>query len=376
MGARARRSRERRPRARGPRDPATSSISPTTRLLPPGRRTAHEHRRGHLRRASPGRATRSRDLEQTIALGPRGRRAHGCRSDVRRHPPVRAVDAAAGHRQGALRHAHRPHAVVGPADADLGRAHARRASRTGARCCRSSTACSPTTRTCRRCPPPARSGPARRPATPPAGPCSSSSCRPRACRPVRRLGGVRVDGRGPDAHRRDRPLRRDPLGHAPVARSGAPSRPAPATGCRPRSRSALSPRWCSASSRSCRTSSTAARTCPPCSPGTCGRTSGAPPATAWRRSSSRTRRVTSGWSRDDTRDLIARLDPIAERLGCADELHDLEVILDRGASYERQLAVSAAERRQHEGGRRRPGRRAPRRPPAEFTSVGPPSLVE
>ncbi|THG31741.1 glutamate--cysteine ligase [Naasia lichenicola] len=45
--------------------------------------------------------------------------------------------------------------------------------------------------------------------------------------------------------------------------------------------------------------------------------------------------------RDDTRELIARLDPIADRLGCADELHDLEVILDRGASYERQLAVSA-----------------------------------
>ena len=46
--------------------------------------------------------------------------------------------------------------------------------------------------------------------------------------------------------------------------------------------------------------------------------------------------------RDDTRDLIARLDPIAERLGCAEELHGLDVILDRGASYERQLAVSAA----------------------------------
>ncbi|MCU1438103.1 MAG: glutamate--cysteine ligase [Naasia sp.] len=44
---------------------------------------------------------------------------------------------------------------------------------------------------------------------------------------------------------------------------------------------------------------------------------------------------------EDTRDLIARLDPIAERLGCANELHEIEVILDRGASYERQLSTAA-----------------------------------
>jgi carboxylate-amine ligase len=45
---------------------------------------------------------------------------------------------------------------------------------------------------------------------------------------------------------------------------------------------------------------------------------------------------------EDTHDLIARLDPIAERLGCAAELHDLERIIDVGASYERQ-SVAAAE---------------------------------
>ncbi|BDZ46350.1 glutamate--cysteine ligase [Naasia aerilata] len=45
--------------------------------------------------------------------------------------------------------------------------------------------------------------------------------------------------------------------------------------------------------------------------------------------------------RDDTRDLITRLEPVAERLGCLDELHELDVILDRGASYERQLTTSA-----------------------------------
>lgn len=44
---------------------------------------------------------------------------------------------------------------------------------------------------------------------------------------------------------------------------------------------------------------------------------------------------------DDLRDLIGRLDPVAERLGCSDELHDLLRIIDRGASYERQLATSA-----------------------------------
>jgi carboxylate-amine ligase len=44
---------------------------------------------------------------------------------------------------------------------------------------------------------------------------------------------------------------------------------------------------------------------------------------------------------DDTRDLITRLEPVAERLGCLDELHELDVILDRGASYERQLRVAA-----------------------------------
>ncbi|MGN6742638.1 MAG: glutamate--cysteine ligase [Amnibacterium sp.] len=44
---------------------------------------------------------------------------------------------------------------------------------------------------------------------------------------------------------------------------------------------------------------------------------------------------------DDTRDLAARLEPVADRLGCLQELHDLERILDTGASYERQ-AIAAA----------------------------------
>ncbi len=45
--------------------------------------------------------------------------------------------------------------------------------------------------------------------------------------------------------------------------------------------------------------------------------------------------------RDDLADLIVTLEPIAERLGCLAELHDLTVILERGASYQRQLAVAA-----------------------------------
>ncbi len=45
---------------------------------------------------------------------------------------------------------------------------------------------------------------------------------------------------------------------------------------------------------------------------------------------------------EDTRDLVTRLEPVADRLGCLTELHDLERIIETGASYERQ-AVAAAE---------------------------------
>jgi carboxylate-amine ligase len=45
---------------------------------------------------------------------------------------------------------------------------------------------------------------------------------------------------------------------------------------------------------------------------------------------------------DDLRDLVQRLEPTAERLGCLDELHDVERILEKGASYERQATAAAA----------------------------------
>ena len=45
---------------------------------------------------------------------------------------------------------------------------------------------------------------------------------------------------------------------------------------------------------------------------------------------------------DDLRELVTGLEPAAERLGCLDELHSLATITDRGASYQRQLAVAAA----------------------------------
>jgi carboxylate-amine ligase len=44
---------------------------------------------------------------------------------------------------------------------------------------------------------------------------------------------------------------------------------------------------------------------------------------------------------DDLREILERLTPIAERLGCLDELWGVEAILDRGASYQRQLLVAA-----------------------------------
>jgi carboxylate-amine ligase len=49
-----------------------------------------------------------------------------------------------------------------------------------------------------------------------------------------------------------------------------------------------------------------------------------------------------GHVRDDTLALVKRLAPIAERLGCADELASIHTILDAGASYQRQRAVAEA----------------------------------
>ncbi|WP_369824032.1 glutamate--cysteine ligase [Frondihabitans sp. PAMC 28766] len=44
---------------------------------------------------------------------------------------------------------------------------------------------------------------------------------------------------------------------------------------------------------------------------------------------------------DDTQDLLVRLEPAAERLGCLDELAGVQTIMTGGASYQRQLAVAA-----------------------------------
>ncbi len=43
---------------------------------------------------------------------------------------------------------------------------------------------------------------------------------------------------------------------------------------------------------------------------------------------------------DDLVDLVERLAPVAERLGCSDELASVTDIVDRGASYQRQRAVA------------------------------------
>lgn len=45
---------------------------------------------------------------------------------------------------------------------------------------------------------------------------------------------------------------------------------------------------------------------------------------------------------DSIRGLVTELDPIAERLGCLQQLADIERILDEGVSYQRQLAVADA----------------------------------
>ncbi|RUQ02692.1 glutamate--cysteine ligase [Curtobacterium sp. HSID17257] len=43
---------------------------------------------------------------------------------------------------------------------------------------------------------------------------------------------------------------------------------------------------------------------------------------------------------DEVHDLVARLAPIAERLGCEQELHHLDTMITEGASYQRQLRVA------------------------------------
>ena len=45
---------------------------------------------------------------------------------------------------------------------------------------------------------------------------------------------------------------------------------------------------------------------------------------------------------DDLRALIPKLEPTSARLGCTKELYDVLEILERGASYQRQLAVASA----------------------------------
>jgi carboxylate-amine ligase len=45
---------------------------------------------------------------------------------------------------------------------------------------------------------------------------------------------------------------------------------------------------------------------------------------------------------DEVRRLVELLSPTAERLGCLPELRQLNLILDHGASYQRQLAVAAS----------------------------------
>ncbi|WP_439694398.1 glutamate--cysteine ligase [Curtobacterium sp. SP.BCo] len=43
---------------------------------------------------------------------------------------------------------------------------------------------------------------------------------------------------------------------------------------------------------------------------------------------------------DEVHDLVQRLDPVAERLGCQQELHHLDTMIANGASYQRQLQVA------------------------------------
>src|SRR5690606_9414324 len=48
---------------------------------------------------------------------------------------------------------------------------------------------------------------------------------------------------------------------------------------------------------------------------------------------------------DDLADLLERLEPVARRLDCVDELRSVEDIIRRGASYQRQRRVAS----EHDG---------------------------
>ena len=61
---------------------------------------------------------------------------------------------------------------------------------------------------------------------------------------------------------------------------------------------------------------------------------------------------------DDLGDLLTRLEPVAARLGCADELRCVDEITRSGASYQRQRGVAAEHRRRPGRGGRLGGARA------------------
>ena len=300
------------------------------------------------------------DLRSTLGGGrPRRGRARG-RPARLGHAPVRELVGAAADRGRPLRGADQPHAVVGPPDADLGRARARRAARArpgDARCCRR---CSTPTRTCSPCRPARRCGRGWTPAMPPTGRRCSSSCRPPDCRS------------------------RSTRGRS--SRPASPTRPRPASSTRCPTCAGTSgprPHLGTIENRVCDGMSdinelaalTALIHCLVVDLDTrlaAGETLPTMPPwhvqeNKWRAArygldaivildeTSRERLVT-----DDLDDLLERLTPVARRLDCENELRSVADIPRRGASYQRQRAVAAATRRRPRR-RRRLGRRgAPR----------------
>ena len=60
-----------------------------------------------------------------------------------------------------------------------------------------------------------------------------------------------------------------------------------------------------------------------------------PPATAWTPSSLRSAEADERLVTECLADEVARLAPVAERLGCSDELNSITSIIDRGVPYQR-----------------------------------------
>ncbi|CAA9437915.1 MAG: Carboxylate-amine ligase, partial [uncultured Quadrisphaera sp.] len=221
VGAGAGRPAHPRPHQRGRRGDRRAARGVRGPGRPGDRGAAAQHRRGGQRRPPGGRRGRGGGRRRGRRAAPGGR-PDGHRPDQRRHAPVRGVVDGAADRLPALRRADRAHPVVGAADAHLGRARAR-GHHLGAQ-----GAAHPR-RAAQPLPAPAGAlgvvavlGAQRHRVRLEPGAAVPAAAHGGAAVPVHHLGRAGGLRRRPAGDRGDRPGRRDPLGHPPLAAPGHP----------------------------------------------------------------------------------------------------------------------------------------------------------